>query len=219
MQVRQTPPCVVPLFLQPPDMRPREESASVGAVSCSLESALGDIVQGLFGYLQELDGYRVVCLRSAETAAVSPQQGGIQVIRHFDGTPSLIAHLEAVVPLLPPRSRRARVEAARPEIPLRPDLRPVIAHAGVWEARDVVVEVQVSSGPAAKQVEVGLFLSEIDVPELPLRMLATALRCHEFLVPHDIAPALQLPSEEVEGIQTIHQYLERAMPRNLAASQ
>jgi hypothetical protein len=189
------------------------------------EHAIHDLVQGLAAYLQEISDYGTVCRRHEGTATVCERGGTLRVIRSFQPGSQAVTHLFETVELLPrwrwgaPRTNGEAAGALTgraqdgpgPRLPGRWDL--------AWEGRRVLVEAGAHPPAFHIEIEVCLFSREGELPELPLRALATALRCHEFLVPDGVAPALPRHPEPEREDCDISEYLLRAMPPKLIASQ
>jgi hypothetical protein len=199
-------------------------SASIddGNPAGSESEAMETLVQGLVAYLREIDGYRVVCRRHEETASVARDTGGLWVSRSFTPRDEILAHVAAALPLLQPcPTPRAGSDGERPSGDGRSvpgTAQPLGCHEGVWEGRDVRVHVQERSGTDARSLTVRVYVPVADWPELPLRTLASALRCHEVLLPASIGAALPRPLGAVGDGLAIGEFLSRTTPPNLAAS-
>lgn len=184
--------------------------------------ALADLAGAFLGYFLEIDGYRNVCLRCEETATVREHPSGVEVLRFYTRRDESISHLLSAAGRLthvPSRNRRqtgdgsgelsrSGVQNPSPSL-LRRDI--------VWENRPARVDV--TAGLDSTRLRVSLLFPRLegDLPELPLRTLAHALLCHEFLMPAAVMPPL--PVEAGDGCLTVLGYLKRTMPRNLSASQ
>jgi hypothetical protein len=74
---------------------------------------------------------------------------------------------------------------------------------------------------SAKTLVVGLVLPRLGsaLPELPLRAVAQALQCHEYLVPAAVASAIEAARPSGERGCGVRAYLMRAMPQSMLASQ
>jgi hypothetical protein len=174
------------------------------------------LAAGLYAYLQEVDGYRIVCRRHGGKAAVDAQEGGVRVTRCFESGSATVAHLQVATQLLPRWKRRISEERGAGK--RRDGPRLLVQCDVLWEGRRLLVEAFQPSSTAVLHVELSLWPWESDLPELPLRMVATALRCHEFLLPDGIARPLPVPADG-RGGREIRAYLMHAMPKNLYASQ
>lgn len=178
------------------------------------------LAEALRNYLREVDDWRRVCTRHEQSAIVRESETGLEITRRFADREVNGRLLLAALARLPTEKRlapkslpfggaRGRLSSADESDDARRSFR--------WQGRTVAVR----SGPDPADgalLRVTLFVPPpvSDLPVLPLRVIAEALRCHEYLVPTGDA-ALAIPPQ-FSGL-TISAYLERAMPSNLYASQ
>ena len=192
-------------------------------------NGLACLTEGIQAYLQEIGGYRAVCRRHEGTTTVDMHEGELRVARCFENSGETVAHLTSAVRLLPglPGSAAggrsgndgtvrhggsAARKAGRHDPPC------IVRRDIVWEGRRLLVHACLRPSSGVLRVDLCVFRWESDLPELPLRTVATALRCHEFLVPDGVALPLPVPAEEGQGLG-VRDYLTRAMPPNLLAGQ
>lgn len=184
------------------------------------DDAMACLVQGLVTYFQEVEGYRAVCRRHEGTAVVREARDGLWVVRCFADGGRACAHLASALRLLSTpddaAGDHARDESRRWAIAGRSSRSALQAHVS-WEGRQALVRARTRQ--AVLKVEVQILPPAGDLPDLPLRALATALCCHEFLVPDGVAPALPCPPHSGARGDSIREYLTHAMPPKLAARQ
>lgn len=185
---------------------------------------LSSVVEGIYAYLLEIDAYRAVCRRHEGTATVDEQEGSLRVTRRFQNRGETTAHLTAAVRLLALRQRcrgrrgngrgRRGCSVARDN---NLDICSLVRRNIIWEGRPLRIGVREQGSRTVLHVDLCVYPPASDQSELPLRAVATALRCHEFLVPDTVALPLPGPGEGQER-GSIREYLARAMPANLYAS-
>jgi hypothetical protein len=188
---------------------------------------LSALAAALAAYLAELDGYRAVCLRRGRSASIWDGGDGLRVRQEFGAADAVAETLRAAVLRLPGWDETAWWPAGRERwAGLMRRTKAEAASAGgrrvalrgvAWDGRPALVSAGVPPGAAWLCVELVLPPLPADLPELPLRRVARALGCHEFLVP----PSVALPPQASPGggALTVREYLKRAMPNNLAVSQ
>lgn len=194
-----------------------EETSQNVASESGCCKALAYLTEGIYGYLQEVDGYRAVCRRHEGTAMAHAHDGELEVTRFFESGSNAAAHLQSALRQLPHWEEspcRRSGGRGRYQHPLR-----LVPCGIVWEERRLLVRARHLRSPPLVQVDLVVPSRESDFPELPLKRLADALRCHEFLIPGVIAHSLPPPSGHGTQLLGIREYLSRAMPPNLYASQ
>ena len=202
-----------------------EESRIGPASEPDHANALALLMEGISAYLREIDSYRAVCRRHEGTAIVDERAGDVRVGRSFESSRRTLGHLKSAMQLLPrsygdaPRrsghDRYGRHPQSLARI-VKHDLPCLLQCAVVWEGRRHIVHARRRTSPAVLSVDLFISPLESGLPELPLRTVAMALRCHEFLVPDIIALPLAVRPDEKHGVR---EYLKRAIPPNLSASQ
>jgi hypothetical protein len=169
-----------------------------------------DLADAFCAYLLEIDGYCDVCRRCEETVVVHERSAGIEVTRFYEFRDATLSHLRSALGVL---GGNDEIAQSRKKLS-----GPLLRYSLSWEHRPVLVAA--SFFPAdATLLQVTLFLPHVksDLPELPLRTLAHALLCHEFLLPGPIA--LPRPPPHMQRSLSAFDYLQRAMPEKLYASQ
>lgn len=168
--------------------------------------------EAILHYLEEVNRCWKVCRQHAQTAAVQDSDQYLVVFREFHHDDSVLEYLQGSSKQLEcmedDQQNKRRAEGAS---------HVVMSRSIVWET--LSLRVRASLHPAASLLRVDLIVPTHhgDLPQLPLRLLARALRCHDFLLPRCITAPLPLGLDETPF--SIRRYLTRAMPQNLYASQ
>jgi hypothetical protein len=187
------------------------------------------LAEGLSGYLAEISTLRAICLRHESSATVRAAMGVLHVQRLFDPKSGVADRLAAHVNALPGweqslfwPSEQARWERLRARTAARwkadPRAGRVALRGVTWHGRPLLVSGCSQGAGAPIQVVTSLPGLPLDLPELPLRQVAEALHCHEFLLPTSVAVPLPV-GKHVGDWGHLRQYLERAAPQNRYASQ
>lgn len=185
---------------------------------------LTGLADAILSYLREIQDCWTVCQRHEGTAVLRERHEGLEITRFFECRDQTLTHVESAIRLLAVDPRIDGDDV--PDLgcygtkqqdrgsPSSSGMRAAI----VWEARTGIVDACRSLSHASLlQVTLLLLPQGIDLPELPLRTVADALRCHEFLVPEVIG--VPVPPPVSFRSLTVREYLQRAMPSNLHASQ
>jgi hypothetical protein len=169
-----------------------------------------DLADAFCAYLLEIDGYCDVCRRCEETAVVHERLAGLEVARFYEFRDPTLSHLRSALGVL---GGNDEIAQSRKHL-----FTPLLRYSLLWEHRLVLVAASLFPADATL-LQVTLFLPHVesDLPELPLRTLAHALLCHEFLVPELIASPR--PPPRLPRSLSVFDYLQRAMPEKLYASQ
>lgn len=182
-----------------------------------------DLAEAILGYLLEIDGYRDTCLRCEGTAVVRAGSPGLEVIRYFARHDDTVSQLRSTIGRLSVRPSRNHHPfpmslGTVSKSQAHDDSGPLLRESIVWENRAALVHVTAADADAMR-LQVSLLFPSVegDLPKMPLRMLADALLCHEFLIPATVATPL--PAKPDATSQAVCDYLKRTMPRNLYASQ
>jgi len=188
------------------------------------------VTEGIISYLDELDGYRLACLRHETTTAVYGTDRALHLVQIFSGAKKTLAYVRRAARTLSgwERSPFWDTDQARWMQLLRDtnkrkatgSTRNLIFNRGVaWAGRPVLICV---SSPADGR----FFRLELLLPPLwqepgmlPLRTVALGILCHEYLLPESVARPLPPSTLPMARYLSPQRYLTRAMPQNLFASQ
>jgi hypothetical protein len=174
-------------------------------------------------YIGELNTYRAVCLRHEGTAAVRGSRSTLRLRESFRSTEHILVRLRSRIDRMggweqslywPTEERKWKVlhrnavssQRGRPG-------RFAVARGVEWEGRAVLIGTRTEG--EAMVVELSVPAVPSPLPELPVRIVADALCCLEYLIPD--TPAIPLPARRGDG-STVVDYLQRVTPENLFAS-
>ncbi len=182
----------------------------------------------LLCYLKELDTYWKVCEAHRITAIATVTDAGLQVSRHVRFSAGALACLRASIERLPGWEKtpfwlaagkhwKRLTQGLKTKLE-RADRRQLIALRGVeWEERALLVNAFLEMQEDTLQVDVLQPSVPLDLPDLPLRAIASILRCHEHVLPVSVTPALPFPPSR--DAVSLEAYLRRATPQDLCVSQ
>lgn len=191
-----------------------DEEVVIGGVG-GPEDVAPCFTEAVYAYLQEVDDLRAVCRRHEGTAGVLEQEGILQLTRFFAPNSQITTYLESTLRQLP----AWETDALWPDAERRACQSSTFSrHTIVWEGCPLVVKVFFPTAAPFLQVDLLVPPWDGDLPRLPLRTLADALRCHEFLVPQAIAEAVPPPTDRQTRFLGIREHLERATPLNFCAA-
>jgi hypothetical protein len=192
--------------------------------------ALDRAAEAIIAYLEEVHGYRDTCQRHELTAGVYATTNALHVVRIFHASAEVLANLRDAGNRLPAwrdspwwdsdkeRWRQLR-KTSKDSSTTRSGGPPLFSRGVLWEGRPMLARTCWPGDGRLLRLDLILPAVELELPELPLRQVALGLRCHEFLLPARVAVALTpctLP--ELRSLSP-REYLQRAMPQNLYASQ
>jgi hypothetical protein len=197
--------------------------------SCSTsDNGIGLLASAAYEYLSEIEKLRSLCERHAKSTAIHEKGNGLQVYKMFPRERSIASSIHRTTKTLcdwntsqfwqPNRSDLEKVERdIRARLTKHKKLDEILTKGVAWESRPILIHAYKFQTDSCLKVE--LVILEIDVPELSLHTIASALRLHEYLVPDYIAHA-KPPYERHEcAFATIWEYLWRTMPKELYATQ
>lgn len=183
------------------------------------------LTDALLAYFHEVQTDAKTCRQHAATTAIRHTSGCLSTIQHFPAGKITEDSLRQGVASLPsweqsPWAKAKLSEWKRTRRVLDAREKKFLLNRGVtWEGYPLWIHVAVPEG-ALLTVELLLPSLPCDVPGLPPRMLATTLRCHEYLIPTIVAQPLSLVvTGRGTRCLTIPEYFQRAMPSTLYASQ
>lgn len=202
---------------------PSSESSAQAPAGTADTDGLSCLTEGVHAYLQEIDDYRAVCRRHEGTAVVRQRRSQLQVARFFKNTSETATHLQSALRQLAAlQGDHGRRDGGK-------DARRWRRHSTqekawrcqiVWAGRLLSLDAYRSGETAILQVNLHVpCVPRGDLPELPLRLLAEALRCHEFLLPDVVTAPLPVPPRQAAAFVGLREYLLRVTPPNLLASQ
>src|SRR6185436_3493373 len=98
-------------------------------------------------------------------------------------------------------------------------LLPLVTRGVTWQGRPILIHAYKFEVDPVMKLELVVPEVQMDVPELPLRILSEVLQCHEYLLPSFIAPPRPPYERHETKFETISEYLKRTMPADSLASQ
>lgn len=180
-------------------------------------------------YLSEVDSYRSTCERHNKTAAIHTRGTELQVYRMFKKSDKLCQHLHQAVKGLPSweesiycKSQGGNWEKLKSEVEARVDSHSMQCHVAsrgvLWDEIPMLVHAYKFDDDPHLKIELVVPEFKPMLPILPLRIIASSLHCHEYLVPKSMASALPpYAGHEIE-FMSLWEYLSQTMPKDLYAS-
>jgi len=185
------------------------------------------LADALLRYFAELKSYRRVCRRHEGTVTVEKVGKGVRIVRTFSFQENAAACLRAGMEGLPGweqtlfwgcehKGWERLLRMRKAELQKRSGMHSVVVRGIAWEGR-AILACGFASAEGILHVDLLLPPLPIELPRLPLRLIACALRCHEHLLPASVALPLQAYPRGQS--LTIAEFLRRTTPQNLLASQ
>ena len=191
--------------------------------------ALDLLTEAIVSYCEEIDECRRICLQHERTTVVYATPCALHLVQLFPWKEKTLAHLRLSVERLPQwdtspfwKSEKSSWTTLLRNIGKRaiPGARhPLLARGIAWEGRPVLVCASSVQGESLLRLELLLPPILADVPELPLRVVASGLFCLESLLPERVAAAVPAAAVPQGRSLPLLEYLRRTMPQNLYASQ
>ena len=184
------------------------------------------LAEGLYIFLKEVQGYRATCLKHEGTAAIHDAGKELQVYRMFKRDDAVARQLFRASEALPSwgeslywSSDGDRWEKLQRDIMARmkkhKKQHPIITRGVSWEGLPVLIHAYKYEPDPFMKVELVMPAVTSVLPPLPLKTIADALRCHEFLIPDYMTVALPPYQGHATDFLTIREYLSSAMSPNL----
>lgn len=181
-------------------------------------------------YLREVEAQRALCVKHLATAAIHDAGKELQIYRQFARKEETAASIRRFGDLLPGweqtfewDAQSAHLNKLQKAIERRMEKHSkqhaVYTRGVSWEHRPVLIHAYKFEPDARMKLEIVLPNVRRHVVELPIHVVCSALRCHEYLVPEFVAEAR--PPYEGHGTDflTLTEYLSREMPDGLYATQ
>jgi hypothetical protein len=180
-------------------------------------------------YLEEVSGYVEICGRHEKTTAIHARGRSLQIYRQFPRDEATAASIRSMAASLPAwadspfyRSGGAVWVKTEREVSARMTrhgrLLPIVTRGVVWDGMPLLVHAYKFEPDPFLKVELLPQAILRDLPDLPLRIVAKALSCHEYLVPAHVASPLPPYRGHEARFDTIAEYLREAMPEGLYAT-
>ena len=184
----------------------------------------------LLSYLQEVQEQHALVERHEGYVAIHTASKQLEVYRMFERNAETAQALRTAAERLPSwdqtpfwKQENNRWEKLAHEIEARmarhSKQHPILTRGIAWNNRPVLIHAYKFEPDPRMKVELILPTIPSLLPELPLRTLAQALQCHEYLIPSYIAKPVPPYEGHDTNFDTLSQYLSRTMPQGLYASQ
>lgn len=179
-------------------------------------------------YLQEIEECRAICERHNKTAAIHDKGETLQVYRLFVRDDGAATYLHQITKMLPDwgdanrwKQEGTKWQKLERDVEARmkrhSKLQSILTKGIAWEGRPILIHAYKFDGDPVMKLELMLPDAEQRMPELPIKVMASALRCHEMLVPEGIASALPPYERHETKFLTISEYLGKHNPKGLYA--
>lgn len=186
--------------------------------------------EALYGYLSEIDGYHMTCLKHEPTAAIHNVGQTLQVYRMFNTDEITAKHLREATDALPSWNQSTfrkndghRWDKLQRDITVRMERHtkqhPIATRGVMFEGLPLLIHAYKFEPDPMMKMEVIVPPYSSPTPELPLRLIALVLQCHEHIVPEYIASALPPYTHHDEKFLTISDFLSKTMPKKFHATQ
>ncbi|MBU2213836.1 hypothetical protein KKC44_06140 [Patescibacteria group bacterium] len=194
------------------------------------DTGIGFMVNALSHYMQETHEHYAICDSHEKTTAIHTQGKSLQVYKQFDSK-------EDVAKSIREKSKTLRGWEALPEwkyigstcktlqkgiearMRRHTKQHPVLTRGVLWEGKPVLIHSYKFEPDPIMKNEILVPETEIGVCELSLKVIASVLRCHDFLVPPYVAIAKPPYESHDANFMTISEYLSKTMPQNMYTSQ
>lgn len=171
----------------------------------------------------------MICRRYEQTAAIHNLGKSLQVYRMFRTDDTTARHLREASNALPSwgeslfhASNNKSWDKLQREITTRMERHtkqhPIVTRGVLFEGLPLLIHAYKFEPDPVMKMEIIVPSCTGSVPELPLRLIALVLQCHEYIVPEYIAPALPPYQHHDEQFLTISDFLSSKMSEKLYAS-
>ncbi len=191
---------------------------------------INSLTGGLLSYLQEIQGQQKVIKHHADTAAIHNASKQLEVYRMFASSSAVAESLRKSAKALPSwdtnqywKKEGSKWEKLKSEIEARME-RHTKQHAVftkdiAWNDRVILIHAYKFEPDSRMKIELVVPALPSPLPELPSKIIADVLTCHEYLVPEYIAKPLPFYKSHDANFQSLTEYLSHNMPPELYASQ
>jgi hypothetical protein len=180
--------------------------------------------------MQEVQEQRALIERHKDSAAIHTASKQLEVYRMFERKAETAQALRSAAERLPSwdqtpywkqeNSKWAKLSReTEARMAKHSKQHPILTRGIAWNNRPILIHAYKFEPDPRMKVELILPTIPSLLPELPLRTLAGALQCHDYLVPSYIAKPLPSYEGHDANFQTLSEYLSLNMPKELYASQ
>ena len=193
-------------------------------------SPLVSAAKALNLYVREVEDQRALCSKHLATAAVHNKGKELQIYRQFDRREETAASIRRFGDMLPDWETALEWEAEkgyllklRREIERRMEKHSkqhaVYTRGVAWEHRPLLIHAYKFEPDVAMKLEIIAPNVKRYVEELPLHVVSSVLRCHDYLIPDYVATANPFYERHEADFLTLTEYLAERMPKGLLATE
>jgi hypothetical protein len=199
----------------------------IGAV-CDTDG-LTMLGQAYYEYLLEIEAARVVCMRHEKTAAIHERGTELQIYSLYtrdektaeeirNNTAFLSGWEESPYHLADGKHWERLQGEVEKRMTKHSRLHPIVTRGIEWEDYPMLVHAYKFEPDPIMKIELVLPTYQSEAAPLPIKVVAAALQCLEFLVPSYVAAPLAPYDHHETKFSTIFEYLRRVMPKGDCAS-
>lgn len=188
------------------------------------------LAESIFAYLKEIEECRNLCVQHQKTVAIHTRGKQLQIYRLFPADELTAKVLRKTVGDLPSwdelpfassdlKTWDAIKKGVTNKMEKHSRQQPLVTQGIAWEGMPVLVHAYKFEPSPVMKLELVLPPANASLPILPLKQIASALRCHAHLVPDYVAAALAPYSYHETKFITLMEYLSQEMPEKLYATQ
>ena len=187
---------------------------------------IGDV---LLLYLKEINYQHALCHKHEKTTAIHTRGNELQVYRMYQSSAKLAEHLHKAVAKLSGWEESAywemnkqAWEKLRKEVENRVEQHSSQFHVScrgvVWDGTPLLVHAYKFDADGYLKIELVIPEFKRHLLVLPVRTIAEAIECHEYLVPEFIAKPKPPYAGHEAAFESLTDYLSRTMPPELYAT-
>lgn len=181
-------------------------------------------------YLREVEDQRALCLKHHQTTAIHDKGQELQIYRQFDRAEEIASSIRKFGDLLPSwdttlewADQKNNLLSLQKSIERRMERHSkqhaVYTRGVAWGHRPVLIHAYKFEPDPVLKLEIVLPGIKRHIEELPIHIICSALRCHEYLVPEFIAKPKPPYERHKIDFLTLTEYLTKTMPKDLYATQ
>jgi len=193
-------------------------------------SNIGLLSNALGAYLQEVEMYKSICTKHADTTALHTRSKELEVYRMFDRREESATALHRSSQQLPSweqslywKSESVGLQKLEREVDERvrrhKKLHPIVTRGISWNNRPIVIHAYKFEPDPYMKLELIVPKVKYAHPELPILPLVDAIQCLEYLIPSHVAKPLSPYSGHEARFQTIDEYTSQLHLKELYALQ
>jgi len=188
-----------------------------------------ELMVGIYSYLTELKDMRDACMRHQDSAAIHEKGEALQIYRLFDRAFGTAQYLLRATERLPSweqscfwHSDAEQLSKLQRDVAARMNKHkkqhPIVTRGVAWEGYPILIHAYKFEPDPIMKVELVLPDVEEELPQLPLKKVASALKCHEYLIPKSVAEAKPPYERHETEFSTLWDFVRRSTPPSLYAA-